>query len=516
MIRINQVDSKESNCTIKAPLRIMAGLLLSVLSGVLLTASFSPYNQWYFIFIAFVPMVFAQYRILPQQYSPWASGLTNMVWLALYFGPMFFFTEGAPFYMKLLPLIGLLLSLLTEKGFRRFHDLTGYRLLVIHGISNWIWFEFIRTLIPGLGTWGFVGYTLWSQRWLVFPTSLVGIYGLSLLVMLINYSVAIGGLHFWDNRFRLEKVIPVSKSLSRLYLIISLIFVVLWSGAGLILQAQRAESLQDNPEYRVVAIQPGLTEVAFNNPTMDSQERLNLMEELTLQTVEKTPDVIVWPELVLNFDPQLMHTQQLQKLAQTMNSYLILPYGLLENGEMRNELTLLTPAGSFEEIYSKTHPVFFAGERRGPNWGNFPVYQLSIGVLGPMICYDLNYTDVARIMKQKGAQMLVVPSNDWPGIVEKQNIHLVFRAIENNLPIVKAENAYSSVIVSAMGEIMEETVSYSPEKAIISSLITIGATKPTLYSRIGDVVGLVFFVLGFVMMILEGIVKKASKKINKN
>ena len=50
--------------------RIIVGLVLSFVGGLMLTASFAPYNAWPLIFVAFIPTIIAQYRVLPCL-SPW-------------------------------------------------------------------------------------------------------------------------------------------------------------------------------------------------------------------------------------------------------------------------------------------------------------------------------------------------------------------------------------------------------------------------------------------------------------
>ena len=115
-----------------------------------------------------------------------------------------------------------------------------------------------------------------------------------------------------------------------------------------------------------------------------------------------------------------------------------------------------------------------------------------------MICYDLNYTDVSRKMTQQGAQIIIAPSSDWEGIAEKQNLHLVFRAIETRTSIVNAEKAFDSAIVDPYGHILEETISLKPTQAILVQDIPLGAAN-SFYLKIGDLfgwlalAGLVFF-----------------------
>ena len=48
-------------------IRFLLGILLSALSGVMLLLAFPPYGIWWLAWFAFVPGIFAQYRLFPQE-----------------------------------------------------------------------------------------------------------------------------------------------------------------------------------------------------------------------------------------------------------------------------------------------------------------------------------------------------------------------------------------------------------------------------------------------------------------
>lgn len=471
------------NLTLSPASRTAIGLILSVLSGLMLTAAFSPYNQWALVFIAFVPLMIAQMRVMPKPLSSLASAVMIATWLFLYFGPTFF--QGG--VMLALPVIGFVLNLVMEKSLRQFHDNTAYRWFILYGVVNWVGFEILRTLIPGIATWGFVGYTLWDQPSLIQPIALVGIYGLSLLVMFINFGLSQAALWFFDRRIHLDTdvvVIPTRPTL-------------LWlGGIGVAAGVWIAISLAmynaqptDASTVRVAAIQAGITEVAFQNPDMDAAARLELLSDFTRQAAAQGAKLIVWSELALPFDPQVTFTAELRALAAETGAYLVLPYGLFEENGVRNESVTLAPDGQFlTPPYAKARPVLFAGEPYGLNVGTFPTHQTALGGLATIICYDLNYTDITRLMASQGAQLIAAPSHDWPGIAEKQNIHLVFRAIETRTAIIKAESAYDSAIVDPYGHILEQSVSLTPATAVLVADVPLG-TADAPYLVIGDVLG---------------------------
>ena len=466
---------------VNTAVRMAAGLLLSVLTGVMLTLSFAPYDAWPLIFVAFIPMILAQFRVMPAKQTSLAPAAMIATFLYLYFGPSFF--PGG--IMLALPAIGFLINLLAEKQTRPFHEATRYRWFILYGVINWVGFEMIRTFIPGIATWGFVNYTLYSQPWLIQPVSIFSIYGLSLLIMLINYSLGQFLLVKFDNRFQLEQVARISEKSARRWLVGVGIAAALWVGLSLV---QYTASPAEVETVRVAAIQLGEEEVAFSHPDMDAVARINTLAALTRDAAAQGARIISWSELALPFDPVQEYTAELTALAAETNAYLVLPYGVFEEDGLRNEVVILSPEGEFSEPYAKAHPVLFAGEPYGLNVGTFPVYETPLGTLASIICYDLNYTDVTRRMAQQGAQIIAAPSSDWAGIAEKQNVHLVFRAIETRTSIVNAEKAFDSAIVDPYGRILEQTTSLEPTQAVLVQDVPLG-TADSVYLQLGDALG---------------------------
>ena len=476
--------------------RVLIGLALSVLGGVMLAAAFAPYNLWFLGFLSFIPITISQYRLMPPKLSSLGNAVASGLWVLLYFGPMFI--GQAPWFIELLPLWVLLLSLLAEQGSRNFHEKTRFRWFILQGVSGWIGFEIIRTFI-GLGTWGFIGYTLWNQTWLLQPLSIFGIYGASVLVALVGFALAQAALAWFDRRWRLEELPAVPVQTSKRWLAIAGVVVACWTALSLVQYLTRPTDL---PTVRVALIQPGVEKVAFHDANMPRKERLDLLANMTRQAAaqQPRPQVIVWSELALPFDPQQEFTQELRTLAAETDAYLVIAYGTFEENGVRNEVTVLSPQGEFLGAYAKTHPTSFGGEQYSLNRGVFPVYDTPLGKLSAMICYDLNYTDVTRKLALQGAQMIAVPSHDWTGIVGKQNAHLPYRAIENRVALLKAETAYDSALVDPYGHIIAETRSMEREQHILAADVPL-SSGPTIYSYTGDVLGwlglagMIFFML---------------------
>jgi apolipoprotein N-acyltransferase len=485
--------------------RIAGGVALSLVSGIMLTAAFAPYNAWPLVFVAFIPLIIAQYRVMPAKFSSLASATMIGTWLYLYFGPSFF--PGG--IMLALPAIGFLINLFAEKRMRDFHEQTHYRWFILNGVFSWVGFELIRTFIPGIATWGFVNYTLWSQAWLIQPVSIFSIYGLSLLIMFINFGLGQAALLGFDQHWDLDAAPAVSQTATRRWLIGIGAAALVWIGISLV----QYSSAPATPEtVRVAAIQMGEVEVSFSSPDMDARARLGLLAGLTREAAAQGAEIISWSELALPFVPQQEFTAELQALAAETNAYLVLPYGVFEEEGLRNEVVILSPEGEFSELYAKSHPVLFAGEPYGLNAGTYPVYETPLGTLGSIICYDLNYTDVTRKMAVQGAQIIVAPSSDWEGIAKKQNVHLVFRAIETRTGIVNAEKAFDSAIVDPYGRILEQTSTLEPTQAILVADLPLGTTDSP-YLKLGDLLGWVALGgMAFFTIFSKKLVKLAEKQ----
>ena len=109
----------------KNTLRIILAVGLSLLSGAFLFLSYPPVNFWPLAWIAIIPYLIAQHRLLPQKYSPLAPTITNLVFLWPFLARIFCIPD-APFFFKHMGLFFSRFALLTSTE-RKFHELTGYR-----------------------------------------------------------------------------------------------------------------------------------------------------------------------------------------------------------------------------------------------------------------------------------------------------------------------------------------------------------------------------------------------------
>ncbi|MCG2786571.1 MAG: hypothetical protein L6461_15880 [Anaerolineae bacterium] len=484
-----------SQPNLSTPARIALGLFLAVLGGLAFVLAFPPYEIWPLALVGFIPVLVAQYRIMPPKFSSLASAVAVAVWLQGYLGPVF-----APVgtFMVWLPLIAAGISLLADGGQRAFHAKTGYRWFVLGGVANWSGSEMIRLFIPVAGTWAFIAYPFYRQLWLIQPVSIFGIIGMGMLVMLVNHVLALWLMSWLDSRWKLASDAPaLDPGLLRGWTVAGGVVSALWVATSLVLWNMPLGT----PTVKVAAIQPDVSPIVSANQGVDVAQIHARMIEQTREAAAQGAQFIVWPEGSFLWDPQVEDRLGLAGLAAETDAHLALGYVvILENG-FRNEATILNPQGEFLGVFGKDHPVVFGGET-SLSRGTYPVYQTPLGTLGTIICYDLDYTDTARKLAAQGAQLIGVPSNDWGSIADKHFTHVVFRAVENRVAMVKADGGFDSAVIDPYGQILALAAYPQGGEATLVADVQIGDGKGTISSLLGDwtgwlgLAGMIFFGFG--------------------
>jgi len=494
--------------------RVLIGLALSVISGLAFLWAFPPYGLWPLAWFGWVPVLVAQYRVVPSKLSRVPPAVATFVWLQGYLGPVF---GGSGLFMEYLPLAIFFIVLLTEGGSRTFNERTRYRWFVLQGAVASAGNEMIRLFIPIAGSWAFIAYTQYKLTWLIQPVSVFGIIGMGFLIIVVNYALTQGAMWLFDQRapgqWQLDAdTPPMDRQHMQRWLVGAGAALAIWAVLSLVLFRTPGTST-----VRVAAIQPDTSPIISANQGEDklvAQLHARMVEQ-TREAAQQGAKFIVWPEGVLQYDPQVNDPLELSDLAQELGVYLAVGYVVASSeGVFRNEATVIDPSGEFLGVFGKDHPVTFAGET-SPTRGTYPVYDTELGKLATIICYDQDYTDTTQRMARQGAQLVAVPSNDWAGIAEKHYVHTVFRAAENRVAMVKSDGGgFNSAIIDPYGRILALAVDSEGSEATLVSDVALGSGKGTLTSRLGDwfgwlsLAGLVFFIFG------ESWLVKRAEKLN--
>lgn len=450
---------------------ILSGMVVSAFTAVMLILAFHPHNQWYFSFIALVPMLYAQHKILPVKWSGLASATGIGGWLFIFLTEMF---AGNPAgrVIQIIVIVIILIDFFAVPGIVKFHRQTNYRFFILHGITEWVGIEMIRSFIPPINTHAFIAQTMYTKPFMLLPISVFSIYGLGLVILLVNFVLAHGVMF------------PGRRSGYRWGLSAGIILLI-WIGISVVISSTAPK---DVSTIRVAAVQHNYPLPGHQDSEESQMVRFQVLREQAFEASRQGAELIVMPELALGFDPLVKYTSEFKSLAAETNAYLLIGYGINDPKGWRNEMVMLTPDGQFLDVYGKNHPTS-PGEPHIISSGVYPVYETSFGPVATLICNDVHYTDVSRILAGKGARLIAVPTLEAPGIALEQVAQSVMRAVENRVAIVKADVAYASAIIDPYGRI-KALKNASPEGGAFALVADVPLVKAnTIFGVLGDWVG---------------------------
>lgn len=500
---ISLTQKKDSVASQTTSARFVLGIVLSALGGVMLLLSFPPYGLWFLAWVGFVPFLFAQYRLMPFKWSSLAVALANLLWLGPFLAALFGTEIG--FFFTYLGVWIAVLNLLIAKD-RHFQEITGYRWLVPFGVFSFVGFEMVRaTFIPLVATSAFIGYTQAKQAWLIQPVSVFSVYALDLLIMLVNYSVALAAIAWFDKRWKSTEIAPVGGRMARQWLGIAGVALVAWIGLSVIMFDRAA----DQPKVRVAALRPNFPLPAFQDEVNTSQIRFDTFAAQAREAAAQGAKILYTPEMMFNFDPQQEFTDEFRAVAKRTGAYVFITYTVVQEGvPWRNEAVLLTPQGEFLEVYGKNHAF---GEPPTAMNGIFPVYDTPFGRVATLICHDANYTDVMRKLTANGAQITAAPIHEFGGFGEQYWTNALFRAVENRTAVVVSGVAHVSAIINPDGSIVALDTDADGSRVTLIGEVTLGS-GPTPYTSLGDILGW-FALAGWVaFMVFQSVTERRAKK----
>jgi len=168
-------------------------------------------------------------------------------------------------------------------------------------------------------------------------------------------------------------------------------------------------------------------------------------------------------------------TEFLGKIAQKHNLYIVA--GILEkSGDVvYNTAVLIDRNGNLAGKYRK---VSLPQEEidGGVTPGNsFPVFDTDFGKIGLMICWDVTFPEPARVLAQKGAEIIFLPI--WGGDVTLAKA----RAIENQVYVVSSTYDMITAVFDQEGKVIKEAREKNP---VI--VVDVDLNKQTLWPWLGD------------------------------
>jgi predicted amidohydrolase len=161
--------------------------------------------------------------------------------------------------------------------------------------------------------------------------------------------------------------------------------------------------------------------VVQTNPIF-SEVKKNIQDAVDLMETVKA-DLYVLPEL-FNTGYNFVEQSEVKALAEpkegmtfkmlcefSKKQICYIAYGFAEKADtLYNSSSLIGPEG-FIGVYRKVHLFYRENIFYTPGNLGFPVFDLPIGKIGMMVCFDWLYPESARSLALKGAQLIAHPSN---------------------------------------------------------------------------------------------------------
>ncbi len=512
--------------------------IFAALSAVLLFLSFPNLNLFPFAWVAMVPLLIALTRATCWKSAFWLGYLTGFLFFAgllpaillLYpYANIFATTVG---YLLLVGYTALYFAVFAV--LMRFMPRRSNILFSLSAASIWTALEWVRSwMITGF-PWGSIGYSQWNNLQGIQIASLVGVHGISFVIVLFNASIAtlLCNHHQWRQEIRA--------------VILSLILTLFCFGYG-ILQLQNANPLdrrtnatnQANAETLKIALVPGNIPQLRKWDIRQFPEILQRYIGLTHKASREGPELIVWPEtatrsrtltgewptyyrrfsLMLRDTgiPILLGTANRGETDKAIGQYSQSPKK--RDAAIYNRVLSITPDGKIHGDYAKRHLVPF-GEYVPlahllpdfiPNFIQFepfahgktvnllPVFDVKNKTntrkieVGASICFESAFPDEFRMPVKMGARVMGIFTNDaWFKGTAFPQLHLSmapFRAIENRIAVFRCANGGFTCAVDKFGRITTPLITPDTAQEILIASVPLLSSiehEQTLYTRYGD------------------------------
>ncbi len=477
-----------------------ARALLAAFSGLLLVFSFPHLGHGTVAWVALVPLLSVVTCV-----SPWRALrlglLTGLVHFAgtLYWIPPVMVDFGGlslPAAWGAHALLVLYLALFPALFAAAMADLVGRYgpLALFLAPAVWVTTELGRMYLFTGFPWALVGYSQMGVLAVAQSASVVGVLGVSGLVLLLN--AAVGYLLVAGARSRIA---PVAAT------------VLIWL-AAVGLGAWRLGDdalLTTGVPLRVAALQGNIAQEDKWDPRSVNAVIDTYLDQ-TREAVERGAALVVWPESAtpypLDRDPR---AAEIRAAARRGGVHLLV--GTTEESADQpdgaryyNAAYLLDSAGETVAIYRKQHLVpfgeyvplrdvlFFISplvETVGAFTPGTDATVLPVGgqLVSTAICYEIIYPALVREMVLAGSRLLTTVTNDaWYGRSAAPHQHFQqasMRAIEQGRFLVRAANTGISGIVDPYGRVLVRSALFEP--AVLAGEVRL-LDGLTIYGRIGD------------------------------
>lgn len=481
-------------------------ILLSVLSGVLAGLSYPGYGLTFLVWIALIPFFMALKEAKAPKTQFWCGWRAGFAFFLVVLPWLLALWDWAS-VLIVFGYVALCAGLAIAWGFWAVGCGWFKRrpiLLSLIAPSWMVLIDYIRGSSDLGFAWGYLGYALSDQLWIIQLASFTGIWGLSFLVVWIN-------VNLWTTWDRKQPI----------WTVVSIVSIIALGAFGYFQQQQLSQSLTNAPEIRVAMIQPNIPQKEKSNPM--NLERLRQGYQDLLETVTPSADLIVLPESML---PTLILDDFetfdiLGNYASRNNAELLFGTFTRTDNELFNSVVLSNAQkvllGQFDKVQlvpfsTEYFPLIEELKSIGFDQllGSLPLGALTRGEgftpltgehasIGAPICFETSFAFVSRAFVNEGANLLISVTNDaWFKDSVELEQHFakgIIRAVETGRAFVQVANTGTTGAALPTGEVIEKL----PVLEAVTGEVSVPLlTHQTVYAARGD-----WFVL-WVLIIVAG------------
>jgi len=157
----------------------------------------------------------------------------------------------------------------------------------------------------------------------------------------------------------------------------------------------------------------------------DKKHNIENMKRKIRQAKKRKADLIAFPELALTgyvvrdraYElaepvPTGPSARQIEEMAKKEDVHII--FGMIERSAkasavLHNTALLIGPQGyigKYQKIYLPTHSIFEEKRYFRPGYQT-PVFETELGKIGIIICYDIYFPEITRLLSLRGAKLIV-------------------------------------------------------------------------------------------------------------
>ena len=215
--------------------------------------------------------------------------------------------------------------------------------------------------------------------------------------------------------------------------------------------------------------------------SQDKQENLRASIDYIVQAADKKADMICFPEFQMAFSPASQSPVELSKIAENVRGNFVSTlqakakkrgievvatiYEEAAGNKVFDTAIVIGKKGTLNSVYRKLHLYDALGFRESKKLvagKKLPsAAKTSAGNVGLLICYDIRFPELSRLLTVGGANMLIAPSGWVQGPMKEEHWQTMVkaRAIENGSFVVAPDqvgNIYAgrSMVVDPFGTVL--------------------------------------------------------------